>query len=104
MTRGELQRMEVPRKAQAAMRRQTRGPGGSSTYSSTTCPSNCGLRDRRRDLSPFPSRVTASGMKETHSVGYQRTAMNFPTAFATSYANFILVIGRRSAVESVIRT
>jgi len=33
---------------------------------------------------------------------YKRTAMNFFMVFATSAANFILVIGRRSLVKSVV--
>lgn len=32
----------------------------------------------------------------------KRTAMNFFKAFATSTANFILVIGRRFAVKSIV--
>jgi len=97
-----VQWMEVPHKSQAAMRQQTRGLGGSNTCSPTTCPSKYNARDRRRDHSPFPSGVTASGAKEMHPIAYQRTAMNFLTAFANSYANFILVIGRRFAVQSVV--
>jgi len=83
------------------MRQRIRGPGGSNTCPPTTCLSNHNARDHRRDHSPFPSGVTVSGAKEMLSTGSQRTMVNFLTAFATSYANFILVIGRRLVVWSV---
>jgi len=98
MTRGMLQRMEVPHKSRAATRQQTRGQGGSNTCSPTTFLPKYNVRDQRRDHSPFPSGVTASGAKEMHPIACQRTATNFLTTFANSDASFILVIDRRFTV------
>jgi len=79
-----LQLMEVPHKSRAAMKRQTRGPGGSNTRSPTTCLSEYNVTDRRRDHSPFPSGVTVLDVKEIRPIGCQRTAMYFLMAFAIS--------------------
>lgn len=66
-------------------------------------PSNRNVRGRRCDHSPFPSGVDTSDANGLCPVSCQRTTMNFPTAFATSRANFILVIGRRFLVWSVVQ-
>jgi len=56
-----------------------------------------------RDLSPSPSRVITSDAKVKDLMDCQRTSRNFLTFFATSYANFVRVIGWRLTVWSVVK-